>query len=159
MPKVLHLDDLFSFFDIEPEIVSKPGAAPVPRPIARGFAFENVGFRYPDAERWALRQLDFELRAGEEKTIGYAIAVDHSRRGSEKLLKKWLDAGAMAKALRASGPVRAVFSDLVAGTQPYRGLRRRLLATGEWRLAARTIRLTLPPFAGTMKSVVSPQAT
>ena len=27
--------------------------------------FDNVGFRYPDAERWALRGLDFELRAGE----------------------------------------------------------------------------------------------
>jgi ATP-binding cassette subfamily B protein len=37
----------------------------VPQPIARGFVFENVGFRYPDAARWALRGLDFELRAGE----------------------------------------------------------------------------------------------
>ena len=37
----------------------------MPRPIACGFAFENVGFRYPDAEKWALRGLDFELRAGE----------------------------------------------------------------------------------------------
>jgi ATP-binding cassette subfamily B protein len=63
--QALYLDDLFSFFEIEPEIVSKPGAAPVPRPIARGFAFDNVGFRYPDSERWALRGLDFELRAGE----------------------------------------------------------------------------------------------
>ena len=27
--------------------------------------FENVGFRYPDAEQWAVRHLDFELRAGE----------------------------------------------------------------------------------------------
>ncbi|HEY4556057.1 MAG TPA: ATP-binding cassette domain-containing protein, partial [Lysobacter sp.] len=42
-----------------------PDAAPVPVPIRRGFVFENVGFRYPDAERWALRGLDFELRPGE----------------------------------------------------------------------------------------------
>ena len=27
--------------------------------------FENVGFRYPGAERWALRNLDFRLQAGE----------------------------------------------------------------------------------------------
>jgi ATP-binding cassette, subfamily B, bacterial len=27
--------------------------------------FENVGFRYPDAARWALRELNFELHAGE----------------------------------------------------------------------------------------------
>ena len=63
--QALFLEDLYSFFEIEPEIVSKPDAVPVPRPIARGFVFEDVGFRYPDAERWALRHLDFELRAGE----------------------------------------------------------------------------------------------
>lgn len=63
--QALYLDDLFSFFEIQPEIVSPANALPVPRPIARGFVFENVGFRYPDADKWALRGLDFELRAGE----------------------------------------------------------------------------------------------
>ncbi|SFK66250.1 ABC transporter ATP-binding protein [Lysobacter sp. cf310] len=63
--QALYLDDLFSFFEIEPEIVSPADPLPVPRPIARGFVFEDVGFRYPDAERWALRGLNFELRAGE----------------------------------------------------------------------------------------------
>jgi ATP-binding cassette subfamily B protein len=63
--QALYLDDLFSFFEIKPEIVSPANALPVPRPITRGFVFENVGFRYPDAEKWALRGLDFELRAGE----------------------------------------------------------------------------------------------
>ncbi|MBD9368123.1 ABC transporter ATP-binding protein [Xanthomonas sp. XNM01] len=63
--QALYLDDLFSFFEIEPEIASKPDALPVPRPIAQGFVFDNVGFRYPGAERWALRGLEFELRAGE----------------------------------------------------------------------------------------------
>ena len=63
--QALYLDDLFSFFEIEPEIASRPDALPVPRPIAAGFAFENVGFRYPGAENWALRGLEFELRAGE----------------------------------------------------------------------------------------------
>lgn len=63
--QALYLDDLYSFFEIEPEIRSKPDAVPIPRPITRGFVFENVGFRYPEAARWALRGLDFELRAGE----------------------------------------------------------------------------------------------
>jgi ATP-binding cassette subfamily B protein len=63
--QALFLDDLYSFFEIEPEIASKPDALPVPRPITRGFVFENVGFRYPDAARWALRELNFELLAGE----------------------------------------------------------------------------------------------
>jgi len=63
--QALYLDDLYSFFEIVPEISSGPDAIRVPQPIVRGFAFENVGFRYPDAARWALRGLDFELRAGE----------------------------------------------------------------------------------------------
>jgi ATP-binding cassette subfamily B protein len=63
--QALYLDDLFSFFEITPEIAPPANALAIPRPIARGFVFENVGFRYPDAERWALRALDFELRAGE----------------------------------------------------------------------------------------------
>jgi ATP-binding cassette subfamily B protein len=63
--QALYLDDLYSFFEIEPEIHSRPDAIPVPRPIERGFVFDNVGFRYPDAETWALRGLTFELRAGE----------------------------------------------------------------------------------------------
>ncbi|MDQ3618285.1 MAG: ABC transporter ATP-binding protein/permease [Pseudomonadota bacterium] len=63
--QALYLEDLFSFFQIQPEIATPENAVPVPRPIERGFVFDNVGFRYPDAEHWALRGLDFELRAGE----------------------------------------------------------------------------------------------
>jgi ATP-binding cassette, subfamily B, bacterial len=63
--QALYLDDLFSFFELEPEITSPENPVPVPKPIVHGFVFENVGFRYPDAERWAVRHLDFELRAGE----------------------------------------------------------------------------------------------
>lgn len=63
--QALYLDDLYSFFEIEPEIASKTDAVAVPKPIAQGFVFEDVGFRYPDADNWALRGLSFELRAGE----------------------------------------------------------------------------------------------
>lgn len=63
--QALYLDDLYGFFRIEPEIHSRENALPIPRPITRGFVFENVGFRYPDAEKWAVRHLDFHLRAGE----------------------------------------------------------------------------------------------
>jgi ATP-binding cassette subfamily B protein len=63
--QALYLDDLYSFFQIEPDIHSKPDAIPVPDPICRGFVFDNVGFRYEGAERWALRGVDFELHAGE----------------------------------------------------------------------------------------------
>jgi ATP-binding cassette subfamily B protein len=63
--QALYLDDLFSFFEIRPEIVPPPNPRPFPSPIQRGFTFENVGFRYPGAERWAVRGLTFELHAGE----------------------------------------------------------------------------------------------
>jgi len=63
--QALYLDDLFSFFEIEPEIVPPPNPRPFPVPIQVGFAFENVGFRYPGAERWAVRGLTFKLHAGE----------------------------------------------------------------------------------------------
>jgi ATP-binding cassette subfamily B protein len=63
--QALYLDDLFSFFQIQPEIHSCEGAVRVPQPIRQGFVFENVGFRYPDAEQWAVRHLDFQLYAGE----------------------------------------------------------------------------------------------
>ncbi len=63
--QALYLDDLFSFFEIEPEIVPPPNPRPFPTPIRKGFTFENVGFRYPGADRWAVHHLNFELRAGE----------------------------------------------------------------------------------------------
>ncbi|WP_256645416.1 ABC transporter ATP-binding protein [Thermomonas paludicola] len=63
--QALYLDDLYSFFRIEAKIRSKPDAIPVPAPIRSGFVFDNVGFRYEGAERWALRGLSFELHAGE----------------------------------------------------------------------------------------------
>jgi ATP-binding cassette subfamily B protein len=63
--QALYLDDLFSFFDIRAEITSPPNPRPFPQPIRNGFTFEDVGFRYPGAERWALRHLDFTLHANE----------------------------------------------------------------------------------------------
>jgi ATP-binding cassette, subfamily B, bacterial len=63
--QALYLDDLFSFFEIAPEIVSPESPRPFPKPIREGFFFEDVGFRYPGAERWAVRHLSFTLRAGE----------------------------------------------------------------------------------------------
>jgi ATP-binding cassette subfamily B protein len=63
--QALYLDDLFSFFEIEPEIKSPAEPRPFPSPIRQGFTFEDAGFRYPGAERWAVRHLSFTLQAGE----------------------------------------------------------------------------------------------
>jgi ATP-binding cassette subfamily B protein len=63
--QALYLNDLFSFFEVMPEILSPDKPRPFPQPIREGFVFDDVGFRYPDAERWAVRHLSFTLRAGE----------------------------------------------------------------------------------------------
>jgi len=65
----MYLDDLFSFLAVQPGIVSRPGAPPVPVPIRDGFVFEDVGFRYPGSERWAVRHLSFRLRPGERLAL------------------------------------------------------------------------------------------
>ena len=61
----LYLSDLFTFFDVRPRVTSRPGARPVPVPIRRGFEFQDVGFRYPGSDRWAVRHLSFTLECGE----------------------------------------------------------------------------------------------
>ena len=63
--QALYLDDLFSFFEVAPEIHSPAEPRPFPAKIGAGFVFEGVGFRYPGAERWAVRNLDFTLYPGE----------------------------------------------------------------------------------------------
>jgi len=63
--QALYLDDLFSFFEVKPEILSPDDPRPFAQPIRQGFVFEDVGFRYPGAERWAVRHLSFTLNAGE----------------------------------------------------------------------------------------------
>jgi ATP-binding cassette subfamily B protein len=63
--QALYLNDLFSFFEVRPEILSPDNPRPFPQPIRRGFVFEDVGFSYPDADRWAVRHLSFTLHAGE----------------------------------------------------------------------------------------------
>ncbi len=63
--QALYLNDLFAFFEVRPEIVSPAHPRPFPHPIREGFRFEQVGFRYDGAERWAVRGLDFTLPAGQ----------------------------------------------------------------------------------------------
>src|ERR1700754_1964522 len=48
--QALYLEDLFSFFRIQPEILSPTDARPFPSPVREGFRFVDVGFRYPGAE-------------------------------------------------------------------------------------------------------------
>ncbi len=65
----LYLQDLFDFFAIQPSIVSGNENSKVPQPIQEGFTFENVGFKYPNSELWAIRNLSFHLKKGEKLAL------------------------------------------------------------------------------------------
>jgi ATP-binding cassette subfamily B protein len=61
----LYLGDLFTFFDVTPRVLSRPGARVVPSSIRTGFEFLDVGFRYPGSEQWAVRHLSFSFAPDE----------------------------------------------------------------------------------------------
>ena len=63
--QALYLDDLYSFFDIEPTIEEPANPHPFPVPLREGIVFHGVGFRYPGSERFVVRNLDLTIRAGE----------------------------------------------------------------------------------------------
>jgi ATP-binding cassette subfamily B protein len=63
--QALYLKDLFDFFETKPTITAPLDAPEVPQPIREGFVFEDVGFSYPESDRWAVRHVNFRLRPGE----------------------------------------------------------------------------------------------
>ena len=65
----LYLQDLFDFFAIQPSIRSLPSSQPFPAQLQEGFRFENVSFKYPNSERWAIRNLSFHLPPGEKLAL------------------------------------------------------------------------------------------
>src|SRR3954462_1809463 len=67
--QALYLRDLFVFLDMRPTIESPANARPVPQRIESGFVFEDVGFRYPGSERWAVRNVTMTLRPVERVAL------------------------------------------------------------------------------------------
>jgi len=67
--QALYLRDLFVFLDMRPTIESPPDARPVPATIKSGFVFENVGFKYPGSDRWAVRNVNLVLGPGERVAL------------------------------------------------------------------------------------------
>ncbi len=65
----LYIQDLLDFFRMQPAIVSVVDARPVPTPISQGLVLENLGFRYPDSDAWALRHLNLRIAPGERVAL------------------------------------------------------------------------------------------
>lgn len=64
----LYLQDYFDFLSIKP-LMKTGGGLPVPKPIREGFVFDNVSFKYLNSEKYAVKNLSFELKAGEKLAL------------------------------------------------------------------------------------------
>jgi ATP-binding cassette subfamily B protein len=62
--QALLLTDLFEFLRSKPTFIPSAGLL-APRPIRRGFAFENVSFRYAGVDRPVLRNVSFRIEPEE----------------------------------------------------------------------------------------------
>ena len=62
------VDDFRSFVDFEGDTVEECGNE-VPKAKEYEFRFENVSFRYPKAERYALKNMNLTLKAGERLAV------------------------------------------------------------------------------------------
>ncbi|WP_427160271.1 ABC transporter ATP-binding protein [Aliinostoc sp. HNIBRCY26] len=66
---VLYMQQFFNFLDsASPMLLTVPGER-TPNPILTGITFENVYFRYPDAQAWAVKNISFTLHPGETVAI------------------------------------------------------------------------------------------
>jgi ATP-binding cassette subfamily B protein len=65
----LYVRDLFEFLQLKPNIDTRREAIPVSVPIRQGFVFEDVGFRYPNSDRWAVRHINLWLNPGKRVAL------------------------------------------------------------------------------------------
>ena len=65
----LYLQDLFDFFAIEPAIANGENTVSFPAVVREGWVFENVSFKYPGADKFAIEELSFSLPAGSKLAL------------------------------------------------------------------------------------------
>ena len=62
----LFMANLFDFLGLKPQMKVAAGTQKLPVPLRQGIEFLGVGFRYPDSEEWALRDIDLTIHPGEK---------------------------------------------------------------------------------------------
>ncbi len=65
----MYLQDYFDFMAIRPTIQDRTDAIEPPRVIREGLRFENVGFKYPGTDIWAVRYVTFDMKPGEKLAL------------------------------------------------------------------------------------------
>jgi ATP-binding cassette, subfamily B, bacterial len=62
----LFMANFFDFLGLKPQMGAAARRQTLPVSLRRGIEFRGVGFRYPEAEDWALRDIDLSLCPGEK---------------------------------------------------------------------------------------------
>ena len=77
----LYMSNLFKFLEIE---VERPALVASTTPVRdeKGIRFENVGFRYPNQEKWALKDINLFVPAGQSLAL-----VGHNGAGKTTFIK------------------------------------------------------------------------
>ena len=65
----LYLKDFFEFLDLKPQIQTPLDFIPFPKKIKQGFVFDNVSFKYPNSEKYAIKDLSFHLKPNEKLAL------------------------------------------------------------------------------------------
>ncbi len=63
----LYMSNLFAFLNLKPKVQPSGETRPVPRPFRQGIEFQDVSFKYPDRDAYALRHLN--LKIGPEEKL------------------------------------------------------------------------------------------
>jgi len=63
--EVSSVSDLYGYLERSPRLSAAPSTTRIAGSIRDGFELQDVGFRYPDAPRWALRHVNLRLSIGE----------------------------------------------------------------------------------------------
>src|SRR5574341_1005733 len=78
----LFMSNFFDFLGLQPRLSIAAPAKSLPAPLRDGIEFRRVGFRYPESEEWALREVNLSIRPGEKIAL-----VGHNGAGKTTLIK------------------------------------------------------------------------
>ena len=78
----LFMANFFEFLGLQPQLGLTAGDQKLPVPLSRGIEFRGVGFRYPENNQWALRDINLTIRPGEKIAL-----VGHNGAGKTTLIK------------------------------------------------------------------------
>ena len=86
---VLYLEHLFTFLELTPQVTTPEQPVSLSDAPAREIRFENVGFRYPESEEWALRHFSLTIPKG--KTVAVVGPNGAGKSTLTKLLCRFYD--------------------------------------------------------------------